>query len=489
MCPTDATDAGPSPDASPDMTSNAARTLRSLFGHAAPASIVMLLLLGISLALLSGSELRYPDEHEYDHLARSILAGDGFATPDGEPTAFRPPGWPVVLAGAYRFWPDPLAGKLLNAFALAGVGVLLSLLLGPLSRGAARIAPVLVMLFPVGLYTATTLYPQTWGSMLLCAVLVLVYRTKRTAATMLAAGGLMGLLCLTIPTFLLMIPVVGLTVALHNREDGRPLHRGLAVFSVVALLVISAWSVRNYVVFDHPVAISTNSGLNLLLGNSPGTGPNTGVNVDVSAYTSLRLSEVEQDQAYGNAAKDWIRTNPDDFLLLYVAKLINHFNYANQMATTSERSELRDLASMVGYYPVLLLAIVGLWVGRRQKRSATEISLYILYISFALVSALFFTRLRFRVPLDMVLLGIGALVIVRLRMLWSGVRPARDAVADVASAGEAAALRAPEPAEPILAPHRGSPARGRSAPQVGSPSLTSARHASKSAPNSPSAVR
>src|SRR5258708_19876583 len=37
------------------------------------------------------------DDVEFDALAHSLAAGKGFARPDGRPTSFRAPGWPIFL--------------------------------------------------------------------------------------------------------------------------------------------------------------------------------------------------------------------------------------------------------------------------------------------------------------------------------------------------------------------------------------------------------
>ena len=43
------------------------------------------------------------DARDYDAHARSIADGDGFSERlTGKPTAFRPPGYPYLLGGAYR---------------------------------------------------------------------------------------------------------------------------------------------------------------------------------------------------------------------------------------------------------------------------------------------------------------------------------------------------------------------------------------------------
>ena len=66
---------------------------------------VLLAALGLRvgyMALTPGYEIVH-DARDYDAHARSIAIGGGFSKRlTGKPTAFRPPGYPYLLGGAYR---------------------------------------------------------------------------------------------------------------------------------------------------------------------------------------------------------------------------------------------------------------------------------------------------------------------------------------------------------------------------------------------------
>ena len=66
---------------------------------------VLLAALGLRVGymeLTPGYEIVH-DARDYDAHARSIAIGDGFSKRlTGKPTAFRPPGYPYLLGGAYR---------------------------------------------------------------------------------------------------------------------------------------------------------------------------------------------------------------------------------------------------------------------------------------------------------------------------------------------------------------------------------------------------
>jgi hypothetical protein len=166
--------------------------------------------------------------------------------------------------------------------------------------------------------------------------------------------------------------------------------------------------------------VATNSGENFLLGNSENTTPDGGATVDISHYRAAAepLGEVERDRFYRRQALDWMAENPGAALSLYLRKVLNYFNYRNVLVTDSESSRLRELVLMVSYWPVLLLGIGRLLYDRWVPLNRIELLLSGLYFSNALVSALFFTRIRFRIPFDFLLIALAASFVGRLIEAW-----------------------------------------------------------------------
>src|SRR5690349_7891023 len=75
------------------------------FGWAVGAVLVLALVLRIGYVALTPGYAIVDDARDYDAHARSIAAGDGFARLGPGPervTAFRPPAYPLLLAGVYR---------------------------------------------------------------------------------------------------------------------------------------------------------------------------------------------------------------------------------------------------------------------------------------------------------------------------------------------------------------------------------------------------
>jgi hypothetical protein len=378
------------------------------------------LLLAMAVSLWSGNRLRYPDEEAYHGLAVRLLQQHAYVNEQGQPTVLRPPGYPFVLSALYLVVESPLAAKLVNAVALGLTAFLLSRLAASLGNGiAGRLAPLLVLGYPLFAYTASTLYPQTLGTLLLVAVIGLLFAPEASWKKAVSAGLLFGFLVLMIPAFMLWVPLLPAYRALTDWRGGQPWLRRAGVFLAASAVVVAPWTVRNYVQFKTFLPVSANAGGNLLLGNSPNTSPDSGVNVDISEYErqGKGLNEVEQDKFYRGCAVAYMKAHPGPALKLYAQKVLGYFTFHNRLHTSSENSTFRDAVLFVTYYPLLALALARLLLRRRYPLSSPEWFLYFLYFGNALLSAIFFTRIRFRVPLDALLV---VLVAVFIGHLWAG---------------------------------------------------------------------
>ena len=379
--------------------------------------VAYLLMVGLFVVALvycvaTGDALRYTDENQCHLLICNIVSGKGYAAVPGQPTAFRPPGFPCAMSLAYLVWNRPLAAKVVNVVCLFLTAFFLYLLVERERPRAGLFVPILVLLYPVLTYTTSTLYPQTLGTTLFVLVLFLLYRFGSTGGGAALAGIVMGMLILTIPTFLVFAAVLGIYLCVTHKKNVRFASQAAGLFLCCAFLVVAPWTVRNYLVFRHVVPVATNFGFNLLLGNSENAHPNQGINVDLSPYAGTwlkKMNEAERDRYFASCAVKWIASNPARAASLYCRKVVNYFNFRNEMKTAPESSTLRNGINFVTYYALLALALIRLAMVRRYPLSRIEALLYIIYVGNAFVSAVFFPRIRFRIPFDVLLVAIDSI--------------------------------------------------------------------------------
>jgi hypothetical protein len=388
------------------------------------AALLLVLVCSLAVAYLSGSVLRFYDEQDYNRLGDSLLHRHTFAFGDTR-TVFRPPGYSFVLAAVYALVDNPLAGKVFNCFALLGTSALLVRLSARLQPGRTALAPLAVVCYPLFLFAASTLYPQTLAGLLLIATLLLVAQEKLFCS--LAAGVTFAWLCLTVPSFLFILPLLLLYLMYQKRHDRRQMWSQMAVLGLAAVLFIAPWTLRNKQLTGYVVLISANSGYNLAIGNSsftPADGsalPNT---LQACPWLQFNPNEAEADRDLSDCAKLWIRTHPAEALRLYAAKVVNYFNFRNEISTSSQQQKpWQGWLVAATYYPLLLLAIARLGFWRRYRMSLLEALLYVIYFGNACLAAVFFTRLRFRIPFDLLLIAIDAAFVawlMRKRSSYSG---------------------------------------------------------------------
>jgi 4-amino-4-deoxy-L-arabinose transferase-like glycosyltransferase len=242
---------------------------------------IVALLLALALVLRLGYVAATPgyqaidDAHNYDVHALSIAAGHGFARigsgPSGE-TAFRPPGYPYLLAGVYALTGVErattstrlLAGRVANAL----VGTVIVALIGVLSaqlfdRRVALVAMALGAVYlPLILVGGSLMSEPLFAALMLGALAAAVQhrRSAHRCRWALLAGVLGGLAILTrANAAILLVPLVVAVWDARPRWSWRTPAPPAALVAV-ALGTVAAWTIRNAVVFDTFVPVSTQLG-------------------------------------------------------------------------------------------------------------------------------------------------------------------------------------------------------------------------------------
>jgi hypothetical protein len=372
--------------------------------------ILLVIVAGTFYSFYLGNQLRFlPDESDYYVLATNLLNHHFYSLDGVLPTAYRPPGYPLLITVFTFLGAQVIHLRIINFILLALCLVVMNVILKNKSTPiAASIGILIVLFYPVIFYTAGQLYPQTLATLLFLLSILLVTRRERTWWSNILAGVALGYLVLTVPIFFFSIFVIGGWIWYFERLEGI---KGFVISTLIAILIIGLWSFRNFSLFNTWFFVSTNSGENLLLGNSENTQPNIGQLANINKYRkeSANMSEVERDQYFRTEAIHYIQTHPEQSVKMYLLKLLNYFNFRNELVTKAEESPIKDIIMFLTYVPLLLIFILRLIMGKSEKISPFEWLLVILYFSSAMVSAIFFSRIRFRLPFDFVLIMLVAI--------------------------------------------------------------------------------
>ena len=365
--------------------------------------------------LWTGNQTSWPDESVYIEIAKRLVAGYGFSDETLHSSAFRPPGYPYALSLIYQIHESALLAKFVNVLALTGTAWLLSLIVKVVVPSGRIYAPLLVLIYPLFMYTSSVLVPQILGSFMFVLVVYWLIQYPQSKAYAVASGITLGALILTIPSFALVFICLSVLLIIANRVAQLYSAKFIALFFLATVLVVSPWVVRSSLLFDKFVFISTNSGINLLFGNSENAEYDTGV-VDISKYSNTEgLNEAEVDGYYKKAAIDWVVNHPVDAAGLYLQKVVNYFNYKNKISTATEGGFFKNALMFLSYYPLLLVVLIRCTLWRKYQFTWPELLLYILYFGSAFLSAVVYTRLRYRIPFDFLLVAMVSIFIGHLR--------------------------------------------------------------------------
>jgi 4-amino-4-deoxy-L-arabinose transferase-like glycosyltransferase len=375
----------------------------------------------------------FNDSLFYNSVATALSEGRGYTGLNGAPTAQWPPGFPFLLSLVYRVTgPEPVAGELMNAVLGAlNVAALYALAHRVFGRREAIVAAAALALLPGPILWTDVLVAETLYTLLLTAFFVLVAYLPRRPWAVVVLGVAIGLATLTRGEGVLLVPAV-LAIWWPELPRRQLLLRGAALVAVAALTVLP-WTVRNTLVMDAFVPLSTNSSTTLWSGHNPAaTGSQNYAPHELLAQIppTGKEREIEEGRLLRREAFDYMVSHPARELELIPLKLVNLMRGdswaldwveddrgAGPVISEQWTSVLRVVADF-GWYAVLaatLAALTLLW--RELWGNAVTRGVIALFAgSLVLYGFVYYGNYRYRVPLEPLMLLVSAPLAVRV---WS----------------------------------------------------------------------
>jgi 4-amino-4-deoxy-L-arabinose transferase-like glycosyltransferase len=212
-----------------------------------------------------------------DQLARGV----GYHYVDLGPSAYFPPGFPLALGALFwlvRHTPIPedlprVAAAFNAAVGVASVALVYALGRRLLGVGAALTAAAIVALWPnLVFHGGAILSEPLFIFLVLSALTVVLWRPwpdgRVPNRRLVAFGLLVGLAALTRPVGGVLVLALAGATWIAGAGARRALTQG-GIALVAAVVVIVPWTVRNAIVMDSPILISTNAGDDLCTGHNP----------------------------------------------------------------------------------------------------------------------------------------------------------------------------------------------------------------------------
>ena len=419
------------------------------------------ILLAVALAARLGAVLGTPDfapvldPADYDLHARSIAAGSGFPdalyAPAGGPSALRPPTYPYFLgavyaaAGALGVDEIPAARvvqALVGTLTVALVGLLGVRLFG---RRVGLVAMAIAAVFPPLVLATTSLLSETLFVPFVLGAVLAVLRARESSHAMrwaVLAGGLAGLAVLTRSNGAIIVPALLAGVWTAPRLPRHSL-RLPAVLLAATVLTIVPWTVRNAVVMDELIPVSTQAGYALsgvyndatrTAASYPGAFRPPGEDPALRRILDRNLDEVQLERELRDYARRYALDHP-----LYVLEVgarnaarMLHLNDLSYAALTARDVGLPGWFGRIGvpaFWLVLVLACVGALAPQARRCPRWVWGVPALLMTVVFVGGF----IRYRAPVDPFLIVLAAAGLVSLTERWrargSGGRDSRATAA------------------------------------------------------------
>ncbi len=330
-------------------------------------------ILGLALFLRSIWAIAVPvmplsDSHAYDVFAQNLASGNGYGWKAGDPTAYWPPGTSVLYSLFYQvfghyYWPIVVFN--------IGLGIAIIALTMYLARlwfndRVGILTGLILAIWPSQIQFTTVLASELIFNTLILIVLVLWFneqinfqwKTILVGGT-IAAASYVKTQALLLPFFLLFW---------SWKKQGKLLKQVsalLVMFTLIAVL-IAPWTIRNTRVFGQMVAISTNGGTNLWMGNNPDS---------KGRYMKLPpevkgMNEAQRNDYLKSLAVKHIQENPLLFIKRCFTRLIDtHKGESIGISWNQEGLTQRygkwiilplKLVNLIYWLAVLALALIGI---------------------------------------------------------------------------------------------------------------------------------
>jgi len=417
--------------------------------HPLPLILALSVLLRIIIAIaMGGKVVELPgifDQISYHNLALRVIGGEGFSfgklwwpiTPANAPTAHWSFLYTLYLALIYSlFGPQPIIARILQAIIVGILHPYITYRIGEklftrsVGLAAAAITAVYVYFFYYGAALMTEPFYITAILFSLYFSMQLAESTSRRQDVKLgiALGISIAIALLLRQVYLLFLPFLFLWIFVVRFTKSRNLPI-LSTALAVALIVlfILPVTIYNFSRFGRFVLLNTNSGYAFFWGNHPIYGTTFIPILPTETYQDLipeelrHLSEADLDRELLSRGIQFVVNDPKRYMLLSLSRIPPYFTF--WYSPTS--STLSNISRIASFGIMLPFMIVGLVLGIKKNvlenrnhflslLNSPQALLMIFVLAYSGVHILTWTLIRYRLPVDAVLIPFAGLALVEI---------------------------------------------------------------------------
>jgi hypothetical protein len=440
------------------------------------AILLLSVVLRVAVAIYLGDQVEILpgtyDQISYDTLAQRLVAGHGFTfatewwpvTRAGEPTAHWSFLYTLYLTAVYwLFSPHPLAARLIQAVL---AGILMPLLTYRIGRRVFEervglVAAGLTAIYAYFVYYNAALMTESFCIITILWTLDVALRIGKSANQRMGIranrewielGVALGMAALLRQVILLLMPflfawlwwavrksqVTGRRSQVARLADRQAIRNSqfaiclLTTVAVIAILILP-WTVRNYRAFGRFVLLNTNAGYALFWANHPiyGTQFKSILPSEMGSYQALippelrHLDEAALDQALLKRGLQFVVDDPGRYVLLSLSRIKSYFKFWPS-AESPFISNVSRVLSFGLFLPFMAYGLVlSIVRGPLSKQSSglrtSDLGLlYLFIVVYTLIHLLSWALIRYRLPVDAILIVFAAVAIVDLTARLTG---------------------------------------------------------------------
>ncbi|MCA9732591.1 MAG: glycosyltransferase family 39 protein [Deferribacteres bacterium] len=360
------------------------------------------------------------DAQNYLRIAKNLVEGNGFVV-WSKPSIFVAPFYPFFLAALRLIGIESIVGiKIVQAIISSGTVLLFYFLVKNIStKQIASIAAVGFCFHPELIGLTAFIYTETLFIFLVVLFLFLLVKAIKSGKMgfFIYAGFVLGITNLCRGT-MLYLPVFLLLTSLLFRE-GRTLKylRNIVLMTVVTIIVLIPWTIRNYNQFNAFVPIASGLGAVLWTGTYlplDGEFSYKETQKHLQAITKGK-SVLEADRALKAAAIQNVISDPVESAFLFVRKIGRYWGRVYEDVPSGEKRSTNMTVYAILVFTHLLtvvFAVFGVYYRKIEPKVMLVFATLVVY--YTLIHAVTLPVARYRQPLLPILICLAAVGFVGL---------------------------------------------------------------------------
>ena len=362
-----------------------------------------------SAAIFSFSDLNNPEMWEFGIIARNLLAGIGFqhtAIINNVPSAYMPPGLPYIYYFFFMIFSDNSFGYIMILFLnviISSFSVLIIYIVSNniYNKNTALLSAAYASFSPVYIYSAVIFSPVVYYHLFssLCFLYFLRSynsngnpdsKTPLRYSTLLSVS--LGLFLYIRAEILILIFILFLLYIIKKQ-----VYNALLILCI-PLIIISPWTIRNYIVFGKIIPVTTSAGYNFYTGHGDAV-TTIEYNRRVNSLTEDSSFEIKKSDIGYETAFKYIKEDPAEDLRESLSRIADLWIFDRYRESTANPLYL------IPWLLTLLLFVFGYYYSLKDKIISSKLLYLKIYIIFVtLLVIVFFNIPRYQVQVSFIMI-------------------------------------------------------------------------------------